>query len=99
MLAHTSVAVASGNHRAEGHRPASRPPVAVHPFKWRDGVRQDIEQRAMHPADGTWKTASPAQLAEACRLLQHLHRHGGRIAVDSPHLCFQPLSLQTIPGW
>lgn len=99
VLAHSSVPVASGNHRAEGHRPANLPPVAVHHFKWRDGVRQDIERRAVHSADGTWKTASPARLAEARRLLQHLHRHGGRIAVDSQHLGFEPVSLQTIPDW
>ncbi|MEU7416833.1 glycosyltransferase family 2 protein [Streptomyces antibioticus] len=99
VLAHSGVAVASGNHRAEGHRPANRPPVAVHHFKWRDGVRQDIERRAAHSADGTWKTGSPARLAEARRLLQHLRRHDGRIAVDSPHLGFRPVSLRTVPAW
>ncbi|GAB2718890.1 hypothetical protein GCM10027072_09860 [Streptomyces bullii] len=33
VLAHSNVAVASGNHRAENHRPANRPPVLVHHFK------------------------------------------------------------------
>ncbi|MDO0914136.1 glycosyltransferase family 2 protein [Streptomyces sp. DT2A-34] len=99
VLAHSSVSVASGSHRAEGHRPANRPPVAVHHFKWHAGVRQDIERRAVHSADGTWKTASPARLAEARRLLQHLHRHGGRIAAESRNLDFRLVSLQTVPDW
>ncbi|MGW2697781.1 glycosyltransferase family 2 protein [Streptomyces sp. NPDC001296] len=99
VLAHSGVAVASGNHRAQGHRPANRPPVVVHHFKWRDGVRRDVERRAEHSADGTWKTASPARLAEARRLLDHLQRHGGRIAVDSPRLGFRPVSLRTVPDW
>ncbi|MEV8547006.1 hypothetical protein [Streptomyces sp. NPDC051572] len=99
VLAHSSVPVASGNHRAEGHRPANRPPVVVHHFKWRDGVREDVERRAEHSADGTWKTASPARLAEARRLLGHLRRHGGRIAVDSARLDFRSVSLATVPDW
>ncbi|MEV5012786.1 MULTISPECIES: hypothetical protein [unclassified Streptomyces] len=77
----------------------NRPPVVVHHFKWRDRVRQDAERRAQHLADGTWKTASPARLAEARRLLEHLQRHGGRIAVDSPQLGFRPVSLRAVPAW
>ncbi|MEU3279225.1 hypothetical protein [Streptomyces antibioticus] len=99
VLAHSSVPVASGNHRAEGHRPANRPPVVVHHFKWRDGVDEDAGRRAQHSADGTWKTASPARLAEARRLLEHLQRHGGRIAVDSPRLNFRPVCLGSVPDW
>ncbi|MFF4576456.1 hypothetical protein [Streptomyces sp. NPDC001410] len=34
---------------------------AVHHFKWRDSVRQDIERRAAYSADGTWQTASPVR--------------------------------------
>jgi hypothetical protein len=60
VLAHSTVPVASGNHRAEGHRPVNRPPVVVHHFKWRSGVRENVEQRAVHWADGTWQDASPA---------------------------------------
>jgi hypothetical protein len=99
VLAHSSVTVASGNHRAKGHHPANRPPILVHHFKWRDGVRQDAERRAEHSADGTWQTASPARLAEARRLLNHLRCHGGRIAVDSPRLALRPVSMTTVPGW
>jgi hypothetical protein len=99
VLAHSAVPVASGNHHAPGHRPANRPPVVVHHFKWRDGVRRDAERRAAHSVDGTWKTASPARLAEARRLLDHLARNGGRIAVDSPRLELRPVSLPAIPGW
>ncbi|MET9987670.1 hypothetical protein [Streptomyces rochei] len=32
VLVHSTVPVASGNHRAEGHRPVNRPPVVVHHF-------------------------------------------------------------------
>ncbi|MFF5015068.1 hypothetical protein [Streptomyces sp. NPDC001165] len=34
---------------------------AVHHFKWRDSVRQDIERGVAYSADGTWRTASPAR--------------------------------------
>jgi hypothetical protein len=71
----------------------------VHHFKWRDGVGQDAERRASHSADGSWKTSSSAWLAEARRLLDHLQRHGGRIAVDSPRLLFRPVSLMAVPAW
>lgn len=99
VLAHSDVAMASGNHRAEGHRSTNRPPVVVHHFKWREGVRGDAERRATHSADGTWKTASPARLTEARRLLDHLQRHDDRIAVDSPHLGLRPVSLEAVPTW
>lgn len=85
--------------RRAGGRPANRPPVVVHHFKWRDGVRQDLQWRAKHSADGTWKTTSPAQLTEARRLLDHLQLHDGRIAVDSPRLNFRPVSLEATPAW
>ncbi|MGW3154607.1 glycosyltransferase family 2 protein [Streptomyces sp. NPDC001089] len=98
VLAHSRVAVASGNHRAEGHRPTNIP-VVVHHFKWRDDVRADIERRADHSANGTWKTASPARLMEARRLLAHLDQHGGRIATASTHLGFRPVSTASIPEW
>lgn len=99
VIAHSDVRVASGNHRAEGHRPTNRLLVVVHHFKWRDGVLADAERRAAYSADGTWKTTSPARLIEARRLLDHLQRHGGRIAVDSARLNFRPVSLATVPDW
>ncbi|MFJ4648211.1 hypothetical protein ACIP6Q_32435 [Streptomyces bobili] len=99
VLARSGVPVASGNHRAAGHRPANRPPVVVHHFKWCHGVREDVERRAVHSADGTWTTTSPARLAEARRLLAHLQRHDGRIAVDLPQLNFRPVSLAMLPPW
>jgi hypothetical protein len=99
VLAHSGVAVASGNHRAPEHRPVNRPPVIVHHFKWRAGVQQDVERRAAHSADGTWKTASLARLAEARRLLDHLRRHDSKIGVDSADLLFRPVTLDTAPDW
>ncbi|QNP70509.1 glycosyltransferase family 2 protein [Streptomyces roseirectus] len=99
VLAHSSVTVDSGNHRAEGHRPANRPPVVVHHFKWRCGVREDLERRAARTADGSWQTRSPALLSEARRLLSHLSLHDGRIDVTAPDVPFRPVSLQETPLW
>ncbi|WP_406358495.1 hypothetical protein [Streptomyces sp. NBC_00658] len=99
VLAHSGITVASGNHRAEGHRPANRPPVPVHHFKWRAGVGEDAERRASHSDNGIWKTASPARLSEARRLLDHLQRHDGRIGVGSSRIPFRPVTLQAVPGW
>lgn len=99
VLAHSSVPVASGNHRAPGHRPVNRPPVVVHHFKWRHGVDTYLQQRVTHLADGTWRSNSPAVLRESRRLLDHLARHGGHIAVDSPTLRLRPVTLDAPPGW
>lgn len=99
VLAHSGVPVASGNHRAEGHRPVNRPPVLVHHFKWRSGVQDDVARRAAYSADGTWRASSPARLSEARRLLDHLRRYDGRIAVDSTDMIFRPVSLVAVPSW
>ncbi|MHC5905295.1 hypothetical protein ACVNF4_15540 [Streptomyces sp. S6] len=99
VLAHSSVTVDSGNHRAEGHRPTNRPPVVVHHFKWRRGVREDLERRAARTADGSWQTKSPALLSEARHLLNHLSLHDGRIDVTSPDVPFRPVTLQETPPW
>lgn len=99
VLAHSSIALSSGNHRAPGHRPANRPPVLVHHFKWRAGIRADLERRLAHSLDGTWHTDSPAIPSEARRLLEHLAQHQGRIDVDDPHLGFTPVTLAELPSW
>ncbi|MFJ8807551.1 hypothetical protein [Streptomyces sp. NPDC102490] len=99
VLAHSRVPVDSGNHRAEGHRPGNRPPVVVHHFKWRSGVAEDVERRALHSADGTWQTVSPAWLSEARQCMGHLVQHDGRINVDDPRFGFRPVSLRAVPAW
>jgi hypothetical protein len=99
VLAHSSVTLASGNHRAEGHRPANRPPVIVHHFKWRAGITDDLDRRVRNFTDGTWRSASPAVASEARRLLNHLDRHDGRIATDLVTSPFRPASLAAVPDW
>ncbi|MFF1484568.1 glycosyltransferase family 2 protein [Streptomyces sp. NPDC058319] len=100
VLARHDVTVASGNHRSPGHRPDPDRLCAVHHFKWREGVRQDIERRAAHSADGTWQTASPARLAEARRLLAHLGEHGGAINTSDPRFAFRRVSLaRLLANW
>ncbi|MFF9583180.1 glycosyltransferase family 2 protein [Streptomyces achromogenes] len=98
VLAHHDVTVASGNHRSPGHRPDPDRLCAVHHFKWREGVRQDIERRAAHSADGTWQTTSAARLAEARRLLAHLGKHGGAIDTSDPRFAFRRVSLARLPA-
>ncbi|WP_043463967.1 hypothetical protein [Kitasatospora sp. MBT66] len=97
VLAHSSVQVASGNHRAPGHPPANRPPVVVHHFKWRHGVDDDVRRRAEHSADCTWKSLSQARHTEARRVLAHLQRNGGRIGVRQ--LGLRPVTLAQTPTW
>ncbi|MFF5668232.1 glycosyltransferase family 2 protein [Streptomyces griseofuscus] len=97
-LACHDVTVGSGNHRAPGHRPDADRICVVHHFKWRDGVRQDIERRAAHSADGTWQAASPARLAESRRLLAHLGEHGGRINTSDPRFAFRRVGLARMPA-
>ncbi len=99
VLAHSSIPVASGNHRAPGHRPVNRPPVVVHHFKWRHGTDTYLQQRVTHLADGTWRSSTPSMLSESRRLLDHLARHGGRIAIDSPAFRLRPVTLDALPAW
>jgi len=99
VLVQSGVVLSSGNHRAPGHRPANRPPILVHHFKWRVGIRDDLERRERHSLDGSWHTDSPAIPAEARRLLDHLDQHDGRIDVDDPILHFEPVTLTEQPDW
>ncbi|MBE1484993.1 glycosyltransferase family 2 protein [Plantactinospora soyae] len=99
VLAHSNVPIASGNHRAPGHRPLNRLPVVVHHFKWRHGVFTYLQQRVNHLANGSWRSSSPAMLRESRRLLDHLTRHDGHIAVDSPTLPLRPVTLDELPAW
>lgn len=98
VLAHSTVDVASGQHRAPGRRPVNRPPVVVHHFKWREDLPQIIERRAAHWANGTWQTRSPALLSEARRLTDHLKRHGGRLT-PTPAMPLRPVTLTEAPTW
>ncbi|MFG2415110.1 glycosyltransferase family protein [Streptomyces goshikiensis] len=99
VLAHSSIALSSGNHRAPGHRPINRPPVVVHHFKWRAGIREDLDRRHRHSIDGSWLTDSPAIPTEARRILDHLDQHDGRIDIHDPELAFRPVSLTHPPAW
>ncbi|MFE7804478.1 hypothetical protein ACFU51_07415 [Streptomyces sp. NPDC057430] len=99
VLAHSGIALSSGNHRAPGHRPTNRPPVVIHHFKWRSGIREDLTRRYQHSLDGSWQTDSPAIPTEARRLLDHLDQHNGRIDVHDQDLSFRPVSLLRTPSW
>jgi hypothetical protein len=97
VLARHEVAVASGNHRAPGHRPDADRLCAVHHFKWRSGVLDDLRRRVQHFAAGTWQEHTPAVRDEAGRLLAHVREHGGVINVSDPRFAFRRVSLETMP--
>ncbi|WP_256638204.1 hypothetical protein [Streptomyces murinus] len=100
VLAHSSVAVASGNHRAPGHMPDPDTLACVHHFKWRSGVLDDLRRRVDRFTSGEWAEHTPAVRSEASRLLQHIDRHSGRIDVADPRLAFRRVSLDRLPdGW
>lgn len=100
VLAHSSATVASGNHRAPGHRPAPDTLACVHHFKWRSGVLDDLRRRVDRFTSGEWVEHTPAVRSEASRLLQHLDRHHGRIDVADPRLAFRRVTLDRLPdGW
>ncbi|MGF1343772.1 glycosyltransferase family 2 protein [Streptomyces flavovirens] len=100
VLAHSSVALASGNHRAPGHKPDPDTLACVHHFKWRSGVLDDLHRRVDRFTSGEWAEHTPAVRSEASRLLQHIERHNGRIDVADPHLAFRHVTLDRLPsGW
>lgn len=98
VLAHSSVVVASGNHRAPGHRPPADQVVAVHHFKWRAGVVADLRERIEKFRTGAWTETTPAVRHEAQRLLTHLADHQGRLALSGT-VAFHPVTLTTVPPW
>ncbi|MGW9424023.1 glycosyltransferase family 2 protein [Streptomyces koyangensis] len=100
VLAHSSVTVASGNHRAPGHKPDPDTLACVHHFKWRSGILDDLRRRVDRFTSGAWDEHTPAVRSEASRLLQHIDRHNGRIDVADPRLAFRRVTLDRLPdGW
>ncbi|MFF8786865.1 glycosyltransferase family 2 protein [Streptomyces sp. NPDC015125] len=100
VLAHSSVTVASGNHRAPGRRPDPDTLACVHHFKWRAGVLDDLRRRVERFSCGEWAERTPAVRSEASRLLEHTDRHSGRIDVSDPRLAFRRVALDRLPeGW
>ncbi|MFJ9615656.1 hypothetical protein [Streptomyces noursei] len=100
VLARHDVTVSSGNHRAPGHRPDADRICAVHHFKWRSGVLDDLRRRVQHFSSGTWKEQSPAVRDEASRLLAHVGQRGGVINISDPRLAFRRVNLDRMPfGW
>ncbi|MFD8064188.1 glycosyltransferase family 2 protein [Streptomyces cyaneofuscatus] len=100
VLAHSSVTVASGNHRAPGCKPDVEVLACVHHFKWRSGVLDDLRRRVEHFSSGAWAEHTPAVRDEASRLLDHIDRHSGQIDVSDPRLAFRHASLDSTPvGW
>jgi hypothetical protein len=100
VLARHDVDVASGNHRAPGHRPDADRICVVHHFKWRSGILDDLRRRVQHFASGIWQEHTPAVRDEAGRLLAHVGQHGGAINVSDPRFAFRRVSLNRMPsGW
>ncbi|MEV0599858.1 glycosyltransferase family 2 protein [Streptomyces sp. NPDC050315] len=100
VLARHDIAVASGNHRAPGHKPDPDVLCAVHHFKWRSGVLDDLRRRVSHFTSGTWEEQTPAVRNEAGRFLAHVEQHSGAINIADPRLAFRHVSLEQLPhGW
>ncbi|WP_240135958.1 glycosyltransferase family 2 protein [Streptomyces sp. MUM 178J] len=100
VLARSGVPVASGNHRASGHKPDPDALACVHHFKWRMGVLDDLQRRVEKFTAGDWAEHTPAVREEASRLLDHIDRHHGRIDVADPRLAFRRVTLDQLPtGW
>lgn len=97
VLARHHVPLASGNHRAPGHRPDIDHLVPVHHFKWRAGVLEDLRSRVRHFSTGEWQEQSPAVREEAGRFLDHVAHHGGVVNIADPRLAFRRVTLDEMP--
>ncbi|MEV8335065.1 glycosyltransferase family 2 protein [Streptomyces niveus] len=97
VLARADIPLDSGNHRAPGHQPDPDRLCAVHHFKWRAGVLEDLRRRVHHFSTGLWREQSPAVREEAGRFLAHAERHQGRVNVSDPRLAFRRVSLERMP--
>ncbi|MCD9145878.1 hypothetical protein [Streptomyces albireticuli] len=98
VLVRSEVVVASGNHRAPGHKPDLDTLACVHHFKWRAGVLNDLRRRVENFTSGAWAEHTPAVRDEAGRLLEHIDRHHGRIDVADPRLGFRRVTLDGPPA-
>ncbi|MCC3317876.1 MULTISPECIES: glycosyltransferase family 2 protein [Nocardia] len=94
----SDVVVASGNHRAPGHRPDLQRLVCVHHFKWRRGVLADLHQRVTRFSSGEWIEHTPAVRDEASRLLEHVGRRRGRIDPTDPRPAYRAVTLARLPA-
>ncbi|MFD7501421.1 glycosyltransferase family 2 protein [Streptomyces sp. NPDC059850] len=97
VLARHNVAVSSGNHRAPTHRPDTNRICAVHHFKWRSGILDDLRRRVQRFSSGAWQERTPAVRDEASRLLAHVDRHSGVINISDPRMAFRRVSLDRMP--
>ncbi|WP_435597700.1 glycosyltransferase family 2 protein [Streptomyces anulatus] len=97
VLARHDVTVSTGNHRAPGMRPDADRICAVHHFKWRSGVLDDLRRRVRHFSTGTWQEQTPAVRDEAGRLLSHVDQHGGLINTSDQRFAFRRVSLDRQP--
>ncbi|MFJ4962271.1 hypothetical protein EES43_06945 [Streptomyces sp. ADI96-02] len=97
VLARHDVTVSGGNHRAPGQHPDADRICAVHHFKWRSGVLDDLRRRIQHFSTGTWQEQTPAVRDEASRLLSHVDQHGAKINISDPQFAFRRVSLDRIP--
>ncbi|MFJ1597251.1 glycosyltransferase family 2 protein [Streptomyces sp. NPDC088261] len=97
VLARHEVSLSSGNHRAPGHQPDPDRLCAVHHFKWRTGILDDLRRRVDHFSTGLWREQSPAVRDEAGRLLAHVGRYQGRVNVADPRFAFRRVSLGLMP--
>ncbi|MFI7286427.1 glycosyltransferase family 2 protein [Streptomyces anulatus] len=97
VLARHDVTVSSGNHRAPGLRPDADRICAVHHFKWRSGVLDDLRRRVQHFSTGTWQEQTPAVRDEASRLLSHVDQHGGVVNICDRRFAFRRVSLDRLP--
>ncbi len=97
VLARHDIALTSGNHRAPGHHPDPAHLAAVHHFKWRSGILEDLRRRVTHFSSGTWQEHTPAVRDEASRLLTHLNDHGGAVNLTDPRFAFRRVSLDQLP--
>ena len=70
--------------------------AAVHHFKWRSGVLEDLRHRVEKFTSGAWAEHTPAVRNEAAKLLEHVIAYHGRINVDDPHLGFRPVTLDRL---
>ncbi|MBV9024873.1 MAG: hypothetical protein JO362_14050, partial [Streptomycetaceae bacterium] len=100
VLARHHVTVSSGNHRAPDHKPDPDRICAVHHFKWRSGILDDLHRRVRRFSSGTWQEQTPAVRDEASRLLEHVGQHGGVVNISDPRFAFRRVNLDQMPsGW
>ncbi|GAA0899302.1 MULTISPECIES: hypothetical protein [Streptomyces violaceusniger group] len=97
VLARHDIPLSPHSHHAMGYQPDPDRLCAVHHFRWRAGLLEDLRNHNHLFTADPGQEHRTAHGDEVSRLFTHLGRHGGVVNVTDPRLAFRRASLDRMP--